>query len=42
MPKARNVDIDVADLTLTDPTGSPVPLASHRGVSVLVLMRHRH
>lgn len=42
MPAPLSVAIDIADITLTDPHGGDVPLSELTGVSVLVLMRHRH
>jgi hypothetical protein len=37
---ARSVRVDVSDIRLTDPTGTPATVGP--GVVVLVLMRHRH
>src|SRR5262249_56674556 len=43
MSQPEDVTIDLAGIQLTDAeSGQPVPLASIRGVQVLVLLRHRH
>ena len=42
MRTAQQVDVDISDLELTDPDGRRTRLADLDGVSVLVLMRHRH
>lgn len=42
MPTIETTTIDVSDVVLNDPNQQPVPLATLTGVTVLVLMRHRH
>ena len=42
MARGRDADVPVRDLQLVDPDGQPVALGALGGVSLLVLMRHRH
>jgi hypothetical protein len=40
--RAREAAVEVGDVDVTEPGGGQVPLPVRSGVTVLVLMRHRH
>ncbi len=42
MPRRSTTDLATTGLVLLDHAGEPVPLDVLPGVSLLVLMRHRH